>query len=144
MLGLCILVLKDGYNKNVPPIKSSEPVDVSSSMNVLKLKLDIADDDYSIEIQFQITFMQKENRVTYHNLKNRDTLNALMQSDFEKLWLPKIIYENTDQKQTTRLGEFRNGECETRAIVNFALGGRQLGPGQLSTLLFYISLSSGL
>ena len=33
----------------------------------------------------------------------------------DKLWLPKLIYENTDQKATTRLGV--GWEWETRVIV---------------------------
>ena len=35
-----------------------------------------------------------------------------------KLWLPKVIYENTDQKETTRLGEYGKGEWETRVVVD--------------------------
>ena len=111
-----ILVLEDGYNKNVPPINSADPANVSVSMNVLKL-VDIDEDDYSIEIQFEIIMKWKENRATYLNLKHRDSLNALMQNHFEKLWLPIVIYENTDQKETTRLGEHGNGEWDTRVIV---------------------------
>ena len=109
-----ILALEDGYNKKVPPINSQEPVNVSVSMNILKL-VDIDEDDYSIEIQFEITMKWKENRATYHNLKSRDSLNALTKSDYENLWLPKVIYENTDQKETTRLGSI--WEWETRVIV---------------------------
>ena len=52
-----ILVLKDGYNKEVPPIVSSDPdVDVSVSIDLLRL-VDIDEEDYSIEIQFEITLM---------------------------------------------------------------------------------------
>ena len=109
-----ILVLKDGYNKRVPPLHFGEPVNVSVSMNVLKL-VDINEDDYSIEIQFEISMMWNDNRVTYQNLKTRDSLNALKETDFEHLWLPKVIYENTDQKVTTRLGSI--WEWETRVVV---------------------------
>ena len=67
-----ILVLEKGYNKHVPPISSSDPVViVSVSMNVLKL-VDIDEEDYFIEIQFEITMKWKDNRATYHNLKHRD------------------------------------------------------------------------
>ena len=110
-----ILVLEDGYNMHVPPINSSDPVNVSVSMNVLKL-VDIDEDDYSIEIQFEITMKWTENRATYHNLKSRDSLNALKQNDYKQLWLPKVIYENTDQKKSTRLGD-GNWEWETRIVV---------------------------
>ena len=64
--------------------------------NVLKL-VHIDEDDYSIEIQFEITLKWKENRATYQNLKNTDSLNALTEIDHEQLWLPEVIYENTDQ-----------------------------------------------
>ena len=106
------------YNKNVPPIPSNAHDKVNISVLIALLKLvDIDEDDYSIEIQFKITLHWKENRATYHNLKETDNLNALTQTEIETLWLPNVIYENTDQKETTRLGEFGNGEWETRVIV---------------------------
>ena len=98
----------------VPPIDSDDPVNVSVSINLLKL-VDIDEDDYSIEIQFEITMKWTENRATYHNLKNKDSLNALSEEDFKKLWLPELIYENTDQKESTRLGS--NWEWKTRVVV---------------------------
>ena len=105
--GCEILVLKNGYNKNIPPIISKDdlkiPVNVNTSIDIFKL-VDINEEDYSIEIQFQITMEWKENRVTYQNLKKKTSLNALTQEYIEMLWLPKIIFENTDQKDTTRLG----------------------------------------
>ena len=109
-----ILVLKGGYNKNVPPVNSSDPVDVSVSIDLLRL-VDINEEDYSIEIQFEITLMWKEKRAKYQNLKKRDSLNALTIKDIGNLWLPKVIYENTDQKETTRVGS--NWEWETRVVV---------------------------
>ena len=109
-----ILVLEEGYNIKVPPIQSDNPVNVSVSINLLKL-VDIDEDDYSIEIQFEITMKWTENRATYHNLKNKDSLNALPKTDYERLWLPKVIYENTDQKESTRLGV--DWEWDTRVLV---------------------------
>ena len=40
----------------------------------------------------------------YHNLKTNMYLNALSSEDINMLWLPLVIYTNTDQKETTRLG----------------------------------------
>ena len=116
-----ILVLETSYNKNVPPIRSvkgkKNMANVSVSIDLLKL-VDIDEEDYSIEIQFSITLTWLENRATYQNLKYDKSLNALNEKDVEKLWLPRVIYENTDQKETTRLGEFGNGEWQTRLVVN--------------------------
>ena len=114
-----IFALKEGYNRNIPPVISEDgkkyPVKVFAHIDLLKL-VDIDEEDYSIEIQFEITLKWKENRATYLNLKANNSLNALTQADIEKLWLPKVIYENTDQKQTTRLGT--TWEWETNVEVS--------------------------
>ena len=114
-----VLVLKKGYNKNVPPVSvnngKKEMVNVSLSIDLLKL-VDIDEEDYSIEIQFAITLEWIENRATYQHLKNDRSLNALTQDDIQQLWLPEVIYENTDQKESTRLGV--DWEWKTRVIVD--------------------------
>ena len=109
-----ILVLKGGYNKKVPPVNSSDPVDVFVSIDLLRI-VGINEADYSIEIQFEITLVWKEKRATFQNLKKRDSLNALSEKNINSLWLPKVIYENTDQKEKTRLGS--NWEWETWIVV---------------------------
>ena len=58
-----------------------------------------------------------ENRATYNNLKETDGLNALTQENIDKLWLPEVIYENTDDKESTRLGEIGAGEWKTSIVV---------------------------
>ena len=99
---------------DIPPVESNDPVNVSISLDILRL-VDIDEPDYSIEIQFEITLSWVENRATYYNLKTRDSLNAMSQRDFEQLWLPEVIYENTDQKESTRLGTA--WEWKTRVLV---------------------------
>ena len=85
------------------------------------------EEDYSIEFQFEISLLWKDNRLIFHNLKPSESLNALTQEDIEKLWLPKVIYENTDQKETTRLGEPGNGEWETKVVVRKEVQNGMLG-----------------
>ena len=38
------------------------------------------------------------------NLSKPQSLNALNDEDTERLWLPLVVYANTDQQETTRLG----------------------------------------
>ena len=57
-----------------------------------------------------------ENRVKYQNLKNETSLNVLSDDEIKQLWLPLIVYDNTDQKESTRLGE--NWEWVTRMTVD--------------------------
>ena len=111
-----ILLVRDGYNKKIPPYVLDDPVDVSVSIELLRL-VAINEEDYSIDIQFEISLLWKDKRVTFYNLKLSDSLNVLTEEDLFKLWLPKVIYENTDQKENTRLGEYGSGEWETEVIV---------------------------
>ena len=110
------MLLEEGYNKKVPPINSGDPVNVSVTIDLLRL-VDIDEGDYSIEIQFEIILKWKENRARYHNLKKTSALNALNQEDIQELWLPEVIHENTDQKESTRIGEFGAGEWKTNVVV---------------------------
>ena len=102
-----IMHLKEGYNKRVPPITSNNktlvPVPVKISIALLKV-VQMEEEDLSIELQFEITLIWKENRATFYNLKTLTALNSLSDADIGKLWLPLVTYDNTDQKETTRLG----------------------------------------
>ena len=119
--GCKVIILEDGYNKNIPPTGKTKdervvPADVSISITLMKV-VEIEETDHSIHLQFQISMRWNETRVTYHNLKNQTSLNALTDDDVQKIWLPIIVYDNTDQKEVTRLGEYGNGEWATSVTV---------------------------
>ena len=106
--GCQLIVFENNYNKNIPPIGrtaggSSVPAEVSISITLKKV-VEIEEVDHSIHLQFQINMQWKENRVKYQNLKDEVSLNALSERDIKDLWLPRIVYANTDQEDTTRLG----------------------------------------
>ena len=77
--------------------------------------VEIEETDHSIHLQFQISLSWKENRVKYHNLKKDTSLNALRDEDIKEIWLPLVMYDNTDQKEVTRLG--MDWEWVTRVTV---------------------------
>ena len=115
-----LLVLEKSYNKNIPPISSSKEgkvlkVQVSVSIDLLSI-VSIKTDVNSIQFQFKITLEWMENRATYHNLKNTESLNILTQDRVDQLWLPELIYKNTDQQESTRLGMI--WEWRTSVFVN--------------------------
>ena len=130
-----ILHLRKGYNQRVPPVgtmncgrvKTLKPVEVKVSLTLFKV-VAIEEEDHSIELQFQINLEWKENRATYYNLKSESYLNALSKDEINSLWLPLVVYLNTDQQETTRLGE--NWEWSTFVNVkqegNFTRGGYQM------------------
>ena len=106
--GCQLIIFEENYNKNIPPIESENgsviPANVKVSITLMKV-VEIEETDHSIHLQFQISLKWKENRLTYQNLKKDTTLNALSLEDIENnIWLPKVVYDNTDQKEVTRLG----------------------------------------
>ena len=120
-----MLDLEEGYNKIVPPFTNTEelneegkrtivPVPVNISIFLLNI-VEIDEVDFSITFQFEISLEWFEYRASYNNLKPQIYMNALTEDDAEKLWLPMVIYENTDQKEMTRLGE--NWEWRTNVFI---------------------------
>ena len=103
--------MEGDYNKNIPPIGKNTslggliPATVGISITLMKV-VEIEETDHSIHLQFQISLQWRENRVTFQNLKYETSLNALTANDIDQLWLPLVIYDNTDQKVSTRLGEY--------------------------------------
>ena len=102
-----ILLLEDGFNQRIPPISSENitgneitKAKVEVSINLLKV-VSVKEEHHSIELQFEITLKWKESRVTNQNLKGKISLN---EEDLEHLWLPLVVYANTDQQETTMLG----------------------------------------
>ena len=93
---------------------SVTPVPVRVSLTVYKV-VSIHEEDHSIELQFQITLQWREIRATYHNLKRVSHLNALSMDDINRLRLPLVVYTNTDQQETTRLG--MDWEWSTNVLV---------------------------
>ena len=87
------------------------------SASPLMKVVEIEEVDHSIHLQFKISLKWKENRVKYQNLRNKTFLNALTDDDIKTIWLPLIVYDNTDQKEVTRLGEYGNGEWGTTVTV---------------------------
>ena len=119
--GCKLLILKESYNKNIPPINtvsktnfSIVPVSVNITISLLKV-VSLAEVDHIIQLQFEIMLEWRDNRLTYHNLHKEAALNALSDEDIKILWIPILLYDNTDQKDTTRLGEPE--EWDTRITV---------------------------
>ena len=105
-----MITLSDGYNKNVPPFERKSlfeetinPVTVNVTMRLLKM-MGIDEDENTIDLQFEIMLEWLDFRLSFNNLKEQTYLNALTDDDKRSIWLPIIVFDNTDQKETTRLG----------------------------------------
>ena len=119
--GCDLLTLTKGYNKFVPPFSTKKtddkitPISVSVSLRLLKV-MDINEVENTINFQFEIILEWRDYRISYSNLKNQAFLNTLTQENIESIWLPLVVYDNTDQKETTRLGW--TAERSTAVVVS--------------------------
>ena len=106
----CYLVdLDTGYKKHIPPFSQKRfsdeivPVQVNVSLTLLNI-VDIDEVEHTIDLQFEISLEWKDNRLMFNNLKDKAYLNALTDDEIKRIWLPLLVYDNTNQKETTRLG----------------------------------------
>ena len=112
-----LLFLERNYNKKVPPIVPTggddfQQAKVGISISLLKI-VSMEEVQHKIDLQFEITLEWKEIRATYHNLKEETSLNALTDKEIESLWLPYVIYDNTDMKEAVELKR----EVKTTVVV---------------------------
>ena len=137
---------KENYQKNIAPFtidtdkRELVPVKVKVSTSLMSI-LSISEFDHTIDLKLGITLKWYENRVLYHNLKTKDSLNVLsdleVSSNFKKLslptcllekrfafplclkigmlWIPYIIFRNTDSDEAvTVTGDIRTLVSVTR------------------------------
>ena len=104
-----ILDFKGNYKKSTPPIESKEndelrPAYVSISIDFLKMvKTDEVNN--KIMIKFTIALEWYEKRVNFNNLKKPASMNTLSLYEVENLWLPFVIFDNTDMVEAVRVEE---------------------------------------
>ena len=121
--GCQLVVLNEGYNKDAPPFSMESyaedgiiiPAEVNITIKLLNV-MSIDEVGNTVDLKFEIELEWFDHRLTYNNLKkNRAFLNKLNETDVQRIWLPLIIYQNTDQLETTRLGWIN--EWSTSVII---------------------------
>ena len=123
-----LIMFEDNYNNKVPPFtinkkdKSVVAVKVNVSTSLMNI-LAISEFDHTIILKLAITLKWYENRVLYHNLKMKEALNTLSDMEAASIWIPYIIFKNTDNDEAitidtmtsvsiTRGGEFTRSGAE--------------------------------
>ena len=104
-----LLDLKKSYNKKVAPITATRannftvvPAAVNVSIILMKI-VSMEEVQHSISFQFEIILEWMENRAIYNNLKVDTFLNLLSEDEINSLWIPYVIYDNTDMKEAVQL-----------------------------------------
>ena len=77
------------------------------STSILNI-IDISEVNNIIELKFDILTEWYEYRVDYHNLKTVKALNSLSDEELRSLWVPYIIFKNTDNNEATEIDNDRS------------------------------------
>ena len=114
-----LLIIKGGYNSKVAPFLFDEvtetrtPVKVNVSTSLMNI-IEISEVNHIIELKFGMTLEWYENRVNYHNLKKDDVLNTLSDKELETIWIPYIVFQNTDNNEAVTISGVRSTVFITR------------------------------
>ena len=99
----CKLIVMENYNKNIPPFTVNPTTDeitavsVNISANVIDI-LKINEVEQAFEVKISLLLTWYDNRLVYHNLKESRMANSPTMKEVEKLWIPRIIFDNTRNK----------------------------------------------
>ena len=111
-----LLMVEDSYNQRIPPISIRDqaivPVAVNVSIAVLKI-VSMEEVQHKIRLQFKISLQWYENRALFNNLKKKTSRNSLTKREVEDIWLPYVIYDNTDMKEAVQLWD----DVKTTVVV---------------------------
>ena len=90
-------------------------VTVRTTMDLQKIE-EINEIDSIFRVQFVLRVMWYDARFTYNNLKTETAMNVLKSEQQSEIWLPLVIFYNTDQKETTRLGMQNEWSTEVNVV----------------------------
>ena len=105
-----MLVMKDNYNKKIAPFNFDYvaskviPVDVKVSIAVMDV-LSISEVDLTYVLKFRFLMVWYDYRLKYHNLKQERSLNSLSREEIERLWIPFLVFSNTQKQESTKGGD---------------------------------------
>ena len=108
------MVLGLNYKKSTPPMTMNrdynlDPVRVSVGFLLEEISSENEAKNL-IEVKLSTTISWNESRALYHNLKDEQSKNALTEHEKGKLWVPKLIFENSKTKLNTETRRYLKSE----------------------------------
>ena len=87
-----------------PPVNKSDKIVIVTSADIMSI-LDIDEIASIFQVQFFLHLTWLDSRLKFYNLKNDTGLNALSPMEMQQLWIPVLMFENTEDKPLTRVDE---------------------------------------
>ena len=106
----CNMVTKDStYNKDFAPVKINGngitiETEVSVQVDLLNiLKINEIESLFSCQLRLFLTW--KDERLQFNNLKKETSQNSLSQNEKGEIWIPNIIFRNTELREGIKIDE---------------------------------------
>ena len=93
--------LKD---KPPPPLKGEEKAEVKVRVDLLQI-LTLSVVEMKISTKYNLYLEWMDPRIVFYNLKDNSNLNGLVQTELEKIWIPKMIFANTQSNKFSNVDE---------------------------------------
>ena len=65
--------------------------------------LDVSEVNSFVKVQFQLEIVWRDPRVSFWNLKEGNRINILSKEEGRELWLPEIVFLNTEDLEGTEV-----------------------------------------
>ena len=101
-----MLEMNKNYNRRIPPFtfdyekNKKKPIEVAVSITIIKF-LKIAEVDHLYKLKFVLQMEWYDYRLQFHNLKPKRSENALTVEESKKIWIPSLIFSNTQENDAT-------------------------------------------
>ncbi len=101
-MGCTVYEKDDSYIKQMPPepLHGDELTKVHMGVDILAI-LEIAEVDSFIQLQLSISLTWLDGRLTMVDLNEEDDLNTLTWEARQEVWIPQVVFYNTEVKQET-------------------------------------------
>ena len=96
--------MQSSYQKYIVPSPNNDEDDKLEVDIVIKVEtiMDIDEVEGHFQVQFYLTMKWFESRLIFNNLKDDISLNNFLPSENQAIWVPQLIFENTNVKPRTR------------------------------------------
>ena len=71
-------------------------------------------DEQDIGTALIIHIFRYDYRIKYFNLKETRSQNALALEDVNRMWIPFLVFDNTERNEATKVGGDKNIFCKVR------------------------------
>ena len=86
------------YQKDYPPLSDIRNETLEIKINILLFAIEkIMEIDMTFQTKLALKLEWKDHRLTYYNLKERSDTNIVGMSDRKKMWIPPLVFNNTNE-----------------------------------------------